>query len=98
LRHPVGVVAAKADTLLAPPFHSGRLRATCASCETLADMAGATHFDAMHPWPAAVGAALARREPRGAATNLGFDARIRDRAYARIVRFHQRHLGVGPSR
>ncbi len=92
VRVPVGVIAAQADTWLAPRFHSSRVLAHCTGCTVLADLPGATHFDVMHPWPAAVGEEVARRQPRGVATNPAFDTRLRDQAYARVVEFHLQHL------
>ncbi len=91
---PVGLVAAQADEWLAPHFHSGHVLRHCTSCTLLADLPGATHFDVMQPWPAAAGAEVARRQMWGATTNPAFDTRLRDEAYARVVKFHLQHLGA----
>ena len=92
LQVPVGLVAAQADEWLVSRYHSGHVAKHCRSCTVLVDLPGATHFDVMHPWPAAVGAEVARQQPRGAVTNPTFDARLRDEAYARVVQFHRRQL------
>jgi len=90
---PVGLLAAQADQMLVPRFHSARVQAHCPSCTVLADLPGATHFDVMQPWPAAVGRVVGAQQVRGVATNPRFDARLREQAYARVVEFHRQHLG-----
>jgi predicted dienelactone hydrolase len=94
---PVGLIAARSDRMLVPQFHSDHVRQHCKSCTVLADLPRAAHFDVMHPWPAAVAAEVTRLQTRGVETDPAFDARLRDEAYARVVQFHRRHLGLwGP--
>jgi len=90
---PVGLLAAQADQMLVPRFHSARVQAHCPTCTVLADLPGATHFDVMQPWPAAVERIVGAQQVRGVATNPRFDARLREQAYARVVEFHRRHIG-----
>ena len=94
VRVPVGLVAAQADQWLVPTFHSAHVARHCTTCTTLADLPGATHFDVMHPWPAAAAADVARTQLRGAIPNPAFDGWLRDEAYARVVQFHRQHLGT----
>jgi predicted dienelactone hydrolase len=92
VRIPVGLVAAQADEMLVPRFHSGHVQRHCARCTVLADLPGASHFDVMQPWPAEASEIVARQTPRGTATQPAFDARLRAEAYARVVQFHLQHV------
>lgn len=92
VRVPVGVVVARDDDMLLPEFHALHVLRHCTACTLLADLPGATHFDVMHPWPAATQEAVRAQQVRGVRTSAGFDARLRDSAYDRIVQFHRKQL------
>lgn len=89
---PVGLVAARLDTVLVPRFHSDHVLAHCKRCELLADLP-AGHFDVLWPWPGEVAKAVAAQQWRGGETTPGFDAALREAAHQRIVAFHLKHLG-----
>jgi predicted dienelactone hydrolase len=89
---PVGVVAAEADTMLKPQFHSDYLLKHCKACTLLDNVPGASHLDMLHPWPTNLAAQTARTQPYGAELNLKFDHARRLEAYARVVAFHRKHL------
>ena len=90
---PVGVVSAKHDQVLAPRFHSEHVLAHCRSCVRLTDLPAA-HFDLLSPWPDALAAEAAKAQVRGGLPTPGFDAKLRDTAFAQIVQFHLKHLGL----
>lgn len=91
IRVPVGLVSARADTVLVPRFHSGHVLAHCNSCQLLADLP-AGHFDVLWPWPQEVAKTVAAQQWRGGEITPGFDAALRDKAHDRIVSFHREHL------
>jgi predicted dienelactone hydrolase len=92
IKVPVGIVAAEADTMLKPAFHSDYVIKHCNACALLDSVPGASHLDMLHPWPVNVAAQTALTQPLGAEVNINFDAARRSAAYARIVDFHSRHL------
>jgi predicted dienelactone hydrolase len=91
---PVGLVTAKNDQVLVPRFHSEHVLAHCRSCQRLADLP-AGHFDLLSPWPEALAKDVAALQVRGGLPTPGFDAKLRDAAFAQIVQFHLKHLGSG---
>jgi predicted dienelactone hydrolase len=92
IKIPVGVVAAEADTMLKPQFHSEYLLKHCRACALLDNVPGASHLDMLHPWPTDIAAQTSRKQPYGAELNLKFDHARRLEAYARVVAFHRKHL------
>ena len=90
---PVGVVSASNDQVLVPRFHSEHVLTHCKSCVRLVDLP-ATHFDLLAPWPDAVAQEVARGQVRGGLPTPGFDAKLRDAAFAQIVQFHLKHIGL----
>ncbi|MBI2768911.1 MAG: dienelactone hydrolase [Burkholderiales bacterium] len=90
-RVPLGLVIARQDKWLATQFHSGAIRAACASCETVADLPTAGH-----------GAMLSPPVPRSVMSALetdligdppGFDrAALMPEVDRRITAFFTRHL------
>jgi predicted dienelactone hydrolase len=52
-RVPLGLVSAGKDINQVPRFHIGAVRATCTSCETVADFPGASHGIMLSPTPPA---------------------------------------------
>jgi predicted dienelactone hydrolase len=92
IKIPVGVVAAEADTMLKPQFHSEYLLKHCKACALLDNVPGASHLDMLHPWPTDIAAQTSRTQPYGAELNLKFDHARRLEAYARVVAFHRKHL------
>ncbi len=91
IRVPVGLVTAKNDQVLVPRFHSDHVLAHCRSCVQLADLP-AEHFDLLSPWPDSVARETAKTQVRGGLPKPGFDAKLRDAAFAQIVQFHLKHL------
>ncbi|TAG26187.1 MAG: dienelactone hydrolase [Burkholderiales bacterium] len=91
IRIQVGVVSAKNDQVLVPRFHSEHVLAHCTSCQRLADLP-AEHFDLLSPWPESVAREVAATQVRGGLPTPGFDAKLRDAAFAQIVQFHLKHL------
>jgi predicted dienelactone hydrolase len=92
IKIPVGLVTAKNDQVLVPRFHSDHVLAHCKSCQRLADLP-AEHFDLLSPWPEAAAREAAAGQVRGGLPTPGFDAKLRDAAFAQIVQFHLKHLG-----
>ncbi len=93
IKIPVGLVTAKSDQVLVPRFHSDHVLAHCKSCQRLADLP-AEHFDLLSPWPEAAAREAAASQVRGGLPTPGFDAKLRDAAYAQIVQFHLKHLSA----
>jgi predicted dienelactone hydrolase len=91
---PVGVVGAQADTMLMPQFHSDYLLKHCKECVSLDQVPGASHLDMLHPWPKAIATQTARTQAYGSEVNFNFDSERRNAAYARVVEFHRKHVGV----
>ncbi len=91
IKIPVGLVTAQNDQVLVPRFHSDHVLTHCKSCKRLADLP-AQHFDLLHPWPEAAAREAAKNQVRGGLPTAGFDANLRDAAFAKIVQFHLDHL------
>lgn len=91
IRIPVGLVTASNDQVLTPQYHSEHVLKNCMSCQRLADLSAA-HFDLLSPWPADVATSVAATQARGGLPTPGFDAKLRDAAFAQIVQFHLKHL------
>ncbi|MBS7806727.1 hypothetical protein [Variovorax sp. PCZ-1] len=91
IKIPVGLVTAKNDQVLVPRFHSDYVLTNCRSCQQLVDLP-AEHFDLLAPWPEAVAREVAASQVRGGMPTPGFDAKLRDAAFAKIVQFHLKHL------
>ncbi len=89
---PVGIVAAEADTMLKPAFHSDYVMKHCKACMLVDSVPGASHLDMLHPWPANVAAQTARTQPIGAELNAQFDPARRSAAYTKIAQFHMKNL------
>ena len=90
---PVGVVRAQQDQVLLPQWHTDHVLRNAPGSELLADLPLAGHFDVLWPWPDAVARQTATLQLRGGLPHPAFDARLREQAHARIVRFHLQHLG-----
>jgi predicted dienelactone hydrolase len=88
---PVALVSAKNDQVVVPRFHSDHLLSHCKNCQRLADLPAA-HFDLLWPWPEAVAQPVAAGQVRSGLPTPGFDAGLRDAAFAKIVQFHIKHL------
>jgi predicted dienelactone hydrolase len=91
IKIPLGLVTAKNDQVLVPRFHSDHVLTHCKSCKQLADLP-AEHFDLLSPWPETVAREVAATQVRGGLPTPGFDAKLRDAAFAQIVQFHLKHL------
>ncbi len=89
---PVALITAKNDQVLVPRFHSDHVLTHCKNCQRLADLP-AEHFDLLSPWPESVAQSVAAIQVRGGLPTPGFDAGLRDAAFAKIVQFHLKHLG-----
>jgi predicted dienelactone hydrolase len=87
---PVGVVAASADTVLLPAYHSAHVLRHCSRCTLLDELQGGAHMDVVDPLPPGPGSAASA--PTSEAP-IAFDPQRRSAAQARIVDFHRRHLG-----
>ncbi len=87
LKIPIGVVAASADTMLKPKFHSDYLLKSCNTCVLLDDVPRATHLDMLHPLPSNIVSQMAKTQSVGAEINHNFNHARRLEAYDRIVTF-----------
>jgi predicted dienelactone hydrolase len=89
---PVALITAKNDGVLVPRFHSDHVLANCRNCQLLVELT-AGHFDLLAPWPEPVAKDVASAQVRGGMPTSGFDARLRDSAFAKVAEFHLKHLG-----
>jgi hypothetical protein len=73
--------------MLLPRFHGQHLLQHCTRCTRLADLADATHFDLLWPWPEPIARQVAALHPRGGDATPGYPAATRSAAYERIAAF-----------
>ena len=92
IKVPVGIVAAEADTMVKPAFHSQFVLKHCKACALIDSVPGASHLDMLHPWPENIAARTAQAQPYGAEVNINFDHTRRLAAYAKLAQFHRKNL------
>jgi predicted dienelactone hydrolase len=92
IRIPVGLVSAQNDNVLVPRFHSDHVLQHCTTCEPLADLPNAGHFDVLWPWPDSVAQEVAATQVRGGLPHPGFNPRDREAAHQRIAAFFRHNL------
>jgi len=85
---PLGLVIADQDKWLAPRFHVGAVRAACASCEVVSELAAGGHGALLSPLPPN----LTGRAGELLNDPPGFDRGVLPETDRRIAAFFRKHL------